>query len=88
MELDKPSALPFTCHLNFTAAGGSHGDIIQVSNVLHILVTKKTTKIKTNLIKFNWFAVSPQTTQFESVCVLFILKWQIYRVAKWQKNKS
>lgn len=33
MELDKPTTLPFICHLNFTAAGGSHGDIIQVSNV-------------------------------------------------------
>lgn len=31
MELDKPKNLPFVCHLNFTAAGGSHGDIIQVS---------------------------------------------------------
>lgn len=32
MELDKPTVLPFICHLNFTAPGGSHGDIIQVSN--------------------------------------------------------
>lgn len=31
MELDKPKNLPFVCHLNFTAAGGTHGDIIQVS---------------------------------------------------------
>lgn len=35
MELDKPTTLPFICHLNFTAPGGSHGDIIQVSNVTY-----------------------------------------------------
>lgn len=33
MEIDKPSALPFVCHLNFTAPGGSHGDIMQVSDI-------------------------------------------------------
>lgn len=33
MEIDKPSALPFVCHLNFTAPGGLHGDIIQVSTI-------------------------------------------------------
>lgn len=33
MEIDKPKALPFVCHLNFTAPGGSHGDIIQVSDI-------------------------------------------------------
>lgn len=33
MEINKPSTLPFLCHLNFTAAGGSHGDIIQVSEI-------------------------------------------------------
>lgn len=31
MEIDKPNALPFVCHLNFTAPGDSHGDLIQVS---------------------------------------------------------
>lgn len=34
MEIEKPNALPFVCHLNFTAAGDSHGDIIQVSDQL------------------------------------------------------
>lgn len=31
MEINKPTELPFICHLNFTASGGSHGDFIQVS---------------------------------------------------------
>lgn len=31
IELDKPKTLPFICHFNLTAAGGYHGDIIQVS---------------------------------------------------------
>lgn len=35
MEIDKPNALPFVCHLNFTAPGDSHGDIIQVSTSNH-----------------------------------------------------
>lgn len=30
IELDKPKTLPFICHFNITAAGGYHGDIIQV----------------------------------------------------------
>lgn len=30
IEIDKPKMLPFACHFNFTAPGGSHGDIIQV----------------------------------------------------------
>lgn len=34
MEIYKPSKLPFICDLNFTAPGGLHGDIIQVSNIL------------------------------------------------------
>lgn len=40
MEIDKPNALPFVCHLNFSAPGGSHGDIIQVSLKFSVKVTQ------------------------------------------------
>lgn len=46
LELDKPTALPFACHLNFTAAGGSHGDIIQVSKYTHLTVVSEIDKLK------------------------------------------
>lgn len=36
VEIDKPNVLPFICHLNFSAAGGLHGDIIQVSKSKHL----------------------------------------------------
>lgn len=53
MELDKPTALPFVCHLNFTAAGGSHGDIIQVRK-MYLTLTGKSQK-KASLIKLESF---------------------------------
>lgn len=39
LELLRPrdDRLPFMCELNFTAAGGLHGDIIQVSSVVFFL---------------------------------------------------
>lgn len=35
LELPRPrdDRLPYMCHLNFTAAGGIHGDLVQVSNL-------------------------------------------------------
>lgn len=30
LEIHKPKAFPFVCHLNFSAPGGPYGDIIQV----------------------------------------------------------
>lgn len=40
LELIKPKdeRLPFVCELNFTAAGGIHGDIVQV-NILFLIYT-------------------------------------------------
>lgn len=32
IEVPKPGDVPFVCTLNFTALGGEHGDIIQVSS--------------------------------------------------------
>lgn len=38
MEIYKPNALPFICYLNFTAPGGLHGDIIQVSKICYKVI--------------------------------------------------
>lgn len=36
MELHRPKEdkIPYVCELNFTAAGGQHGDIIQVLYII------------------------------------------------------
>lgn len=39
IEIPKPKVFPFLCHLNFTAPGGLHGDIIQVSIILSLLMS-------------------------------------------------
>lgn len=60
IEIRKPKALPFVCHLNFTAPGGPYGDIIQVS--LHARARAK------HYAHYPWNTILC-TCMFRSVCV-------------------
>jgi hypothetical protein len=39
LEIRRPreDRLPFVCHLNFTAAGGQWGDLVQVSTIVNFI---------------------------------------------------
>lgn len=50
LEIHKPKSLPFLCHINFTAAGGQYGDIVQVR---HTYATTTNVQIQISICIYN-----------------------------------